>query len=54
MKNDKKEKKKRNKKQNYFLNKIKEINEHKKELNTTITNLPKLESEFSGDTKIFL
>jgi hypothetical protein len=52
-KNEKKKTKK--KKQNYFLEKIKQINDNtKKQLNMTITNLPKFESEFRTDTKIFL
>lgn len=43
------------KKQTYFLDKIKIMNERvKEEYNLTITNLPKFENEFRLNDKIFL
>lgn len=53
--NPKEKKKLEEKKQTYFLDKIKQINEDvKEEFNNSITNLPKFENEFSKDVKIFL
>tara|TARA_Y100000813_G_scaffold190678_1_gene167029 strand:- start:81 stop:428 length:348 start_codon:yes stop_codon:yes gene_type:complete len=43
------------KKQTYFADKVRSMQEHeKKKYNLTITNLPKFESEFRTEDKIFI
>ena len=53
--NDEEKKKIEQQKQTYFVDKIREMEENrKKQYNLTITNLPKFESEFRREDKIFI